>query len=443
MSPPSRRIERVNRLVMEELATLLQRSIKDADAAAATVSGVSLSADLRYARIYVAPGPGRSLDATLNGLSRTSGFLKRELGRRLRMKYTPELQFMHDESFDYGQKIDRLIEEVAEENRERDSMPSNNDGIRRMMELISGAANILVTTHADPDGDAAGSALALRLFLQNAGKRVVFYHPEGVPASYAFLEGSGEVVKSLSGSDRFNMTFLVDTSASTLLPDPWPARDVTGPIVVIDHHPDGDIGDIVIRRLVAATGEIILDLADEAGWKLTKETAECLYTAILADTGSFRYANTSQQSHRAAARLLAAGVDPWHVATNVYESRRPERFRALAYALARLSVGAGGRYASVSLSREEIEKSGAVPSDLEGFVNYARAVRGVEVAAFLREETAGEIRVSLRSRGSRDVSRLAQTFGGGGHYNASGCLVKGSLEDALDSIEKAVVEILK
>ena len=439
MSKPTRRTERVNALVQEELASLLLRDIKDECAAAATLTSVEVSPDLRSAKIYIAPGPGRDLEVTLASLARVAGFLKRELGRRLRMRHVPDLHFFYDDSFDYGSKIDRLLHEIAGDRgtsvRTEDDPAAADDRIRL---LLSDAKRILLSTHVDPDGDAIGSVLAFRLILIGLGKETMVYHPEGFPSAYDFLVGSREVERSIADMGRFDLTVLLDTASASLLPDPWPARDVTGPLVSIDHHPQGDLGDVVLREDAAATGEIILRLADDLGVAVGPEMAECLYTAILTDTGSFRYANTSDKTFRSAARLIDAGVDPWRVASSVYESFRPERFRALSFALARLKVSQDGRFASLSLSREEIAKSGVTPSDLEGFVNYARSVRGVEVAAFLREEKPGEVRVSLRSRGDIDVSLLASRFGGGGHKNASGCTLQGTPESAQEIIELAV-----
>lgn len=300
------------------------------------------------------------------------------------------------------------------------------------VELIRRGRRFLVTCHRRPDGDALGSALGLAAILRAAGKEAICYHPEEVPRSLRFLTVDSELVHVVPDG-KFDATFVTDTAAAALLPDPFPAHDVSGPVVVVDHHAAHDaFGDLVLREADAcATGEVVLRLMGEIGvTEVPREAALPLYASIVADTGGFRYASTTASTLRLAATLLEAGVDPWDVAWNLFEGWPEEKMLLLREVLATLERPLGGRLALLTVTLEMLERTHADEEMVEGLVNYGRRIDGVEVAALLweRPSNAGTPRTKISLRGRRaDVSSIAVALGGGGHRAAAAAEVDGDL----------------
>jgi phosphoesterase RecJ-like protein len=301
----------------------------------------------------------------------------------------------------------------------------------------------LVTCHVSPDGDAIGSGLALTLALRARGAKVVFYSEDPVPYNYAFLPGAGTVVQKVPGRARFDHTFVLDLSDRSRLGKGFP-RGGLGTVINIDHHATGPgIGAIQVRdEHASATGELICRLLKAARLPISPEIATNLYCALLTDTGSFRYSNSTPGAFAAAGRMVALGAEPWRVASEVYESEPPARYHLLGRALSTLKVSCGGRFASLYVTNEMYRATGASKEMTDQFVNYGRALKGVEVAAFLRELPDGRFKASLRSRGGIDVSAIGLRFGGGGHRNAAGAELAGPLEAACATLERAVKEEL-
>jgi phosphoesterase RecJ-like protein len=177
---------------------------------------------------------------------------------------------------------------------------------------------------------------------------------------------------------------------------------------------------------------MVFRMAKQAGVKITPEIATCLYTAVLTDTGAFMFEGTSEHTFELARELVLAGADPARSARQVYFGHSTAKMRLLGAALSALQRE--GPLAWIWVTQEQMDRVGAKEEDCEGLVNYALAIGDVEVAAFFRELPDGRFRVSLRSKGQVDVSRIATEFGGGGHACASGCAVEGPLHAAVESI---------
>jgi phosphoesterase RecJ-like protein len=211
----------------------------------------------------------------------------------------------------------------------------------------------------------------------------------------------------------------------------WPNL-LAGTVMNVDHHPGNTrYGTVNLVDLpAAAVGEMIADLLDLLGWPLTKDIATNLWVSLVSDTGSFRYSNTTPKALALGARLVAAGAEPGPVNEFLFEAAPLSSLKLEALVLGTLEIHAGGTVATVELPRRFFEESGAKESDTEGLVNRARGIEGVQAAALLREGEAGEIRCSLRSKGVVDIRSVAARHAGGGHRNASGCRVKGTLASA-------------
>jgi phosphoesterase RecJ-like protein len=312
--------------------------------------------------------------------------------------------------------------------------------LSRLQEIIATSHRILLSVHRNPDGDAVGSLLGMYFILRGLNKEPTAFCPDGIPRSLQFLPGADQIAGRLEG--RFDATILLDTPKKELFAEGFESQGV---FVVIDHHMDAEeFGDLVVRTPASAVGETLYFLAEQARWQIDRQAALCLYTSIVSDTSSFRYESATPESHRAAARLIELGADPQTVALNLFESFSLTSRRLLAEVLKTLKIGAKGKYACMVCTREMKERIGGSPYDLSGVVNAARGIEGVELAALLREEEEGWIRVSLRSKGRVNASSAAARFGGGGHVNAAGFRFQGvSIDDALEQLLKAAEEILR
>ncbi len=318
----------------------------------------------------------------------------------------------------------------------------------RAVALIRAGTRFMVTCHVRPDADALGSALGLAAMIRTLGKEAVVYSEDGVPPNLHFLVGSGEVLGTLP-STRFDATFVMDAAARVLVPR-LPPSELSGPVIVVDHHAAHDgFGDLVVREIDAcATGEVVLRMwRDLSSDPVPAAAAQPIYAAIVADTGGFRYPGTNGDTLRMGAGLLDAGVSPWAVASNLFERWARERMALLGEVLRALEVHEGGACVVVCVGRDVFDRTGATDEMLEGMVNYGRMLDGVKVAALLwvpRTATAErlEVKVSFRSDGDADVARLAVALGGGGHRTAAGASLSMTMSDAHARVLAAVREIL-
>ncbi len=305
----------------------------------------------------------------------------------------------------------------------------------RAVALIREGQRFLVTCHVRPDADALGSALGLASLLRLLGKEAVVYSQDGVPPNLNFLVGSPDVLPSVP-EGTFDATFVMDAAARVLVPT-LPAREHSGPIVVVDHHAAHDgYGEIVVREIDAcATGEVVLRMwRDLSGDPVPRDAAQPIYAAMCADTGGFRYPGTTGETMRIGAGLIDAGVSPWAVASHLFERWPRERMALLGEVLRSMEVHLEGRCALVCVPRDAFDRTGATDEMLEGMVNYGRMLEGVVVAALLWVPRTAvvrpEIKLSLRSDGDADVAAIAVALGGGGHRVAAGASLTMSMEDA-------------
>jgi len=301
----------------------------------------------------------------------------------------------------------------------------------------------LLASHLSPDGDAVGSLVGLGLLLREAGKDVTLFNASGVPSIFRFLPGTESVVTELQGPLEFDGIIILDSGEAKRI-GPLYERLNEFPLVVnLDHHPSrepwGDIGWVDVQA--SAVGEMIHTLAPLLPARITPEAAQNLYAAIMTDTGSFRYGNTTARCLAAATELVELGADPAAIAKAVYLTFSSGRLKLMAEALASLELSEDGRIGLLSLDRSALERTGTDSSDLDGFVDLARGIENVEVAAMFREEEGG-YKISLRSNGLVDVARLANLFGGGGHRLAAGLFVPGSKDAVRTQVTKAIKQAL-
>lgn len=297
----------------------------------------------------------------------------------------------------------------------------------RVVDALGRARRVLCVMHAHPDGDAVGSTLGLALALAEAGRDVtVFCHTE-LPDNLRFLPGLERLVHTVPEGASFDATTVCDVGASHRIGPGLPERARLGTLVNLDHHLTcDDFGDVnYVDPEAAAVGVLILRVVKAMGLSLPPAAATALYTSVLTDTGSFRYSSTNPDALHAGAELVAAGAEPWLVASHVYEQSPLERLRLLREVLGTLELSPDGLFASILVTREMHARAGSTDALADGFINFARGVRGVEVAAqFTEPADGGAWGLSFRSRGRVNVARVASRFGGGGHHNAAGATVQ-------------------
>ncbi len=311
--------------------------------------------------------------------------------------------------------------------------------------LVEKKERFVLASHVHPDGDAVGSSLALGLVLAHLGKDVVVYNRDEIPYNFRFLPGGQLWRRDLDGLEPPDVTVLLDCGEPERIGEDFPAHGWGETVAVVDHHKtyDPSFAQVYVRDVAAAaTGELVWHVARHFD-ALTPEVAENIYCCLMTDTGSFRYSNTSQRTFTIAGELVAAGVDPWHLTSNIYESQPVERLRLLARVLETLDVSEDGRLAFLRVERQMLDATGADLSMIDGFINYARSIRGVEVATQLKETDESDVwSVSFRSRGTVDVSALAARFGGGGHHNAAGCRIEGDPDEIEASLSAVLSDLL-
>ncbi|MBI5559739.1 MAG: bifunctional oligoribonuclease/PAP phosphatase NrnA [Deltaproteobacteria bacterium] len=312
---------------------------------------------------------------------------------------------------------------------------------RAAVEEIRKGKRFIVVSHVSPEGDAVGSLLGLSLALKGIGKEVIPYLEDKLPDIYRFLPGSELLCRTLSGAGEVDATFAVDCGQLERLGKGFASFKGRGKIVNMDHHVTNDnFGDInIVVPEASAAGEIVFDLLVSAGIKITKDVATNLYVAIHTDTGSFRYSSSTPEAFRKAGELVRCGADPWDTAMKVYENYPAEKFKLLGAVLSTLELANGGKVAVVRVTLDMLKSVGGDKDLTDGFVNYARAIEGVEVGVLFRECAAGEYKVSLRSKGEVDVSSVAERFGGGGHSHAAGFNIKGGFEEVRTSVSEALL----
>jgi bifunctional oligoribonuclease and PAP phosphatase NrnA len=315
--------------------------------------------------------------------------------------------------------------------------------LAKAADAIRSGERFLVTTHENPDGDALGSMLAMKLALDQLGKDTVMYlaGDAPLPGEYGFM-ALDELMRRLPEDASARVLLAVDcANESRLGPDPEVLQQA--PLVVdIDHHHDNTrFGDVnLIDAKASSTGELLRDLFEELDVELTPPIAEALYIALVTDTGRFQYTNTTPKSLRLAAELVEAGADLHRIFQGVYESVQFAKLKLLARALERAQVYEGGRLVVSYLLRNDFSEVGAAEPYSEGIIDYLRAVEGADMAVLIREppRAAGPTRrVSLRaSHDELDVSAIARKSNGGGHRQAAGFSSEESIEEITDFVRR-------
>jgi phosphoesterase RecJ-like protein len=320
--------------------------------------------------------------------------------------------------------------------------------LKQAIKLINAADVIVVAAHMGPDGDAIGSSLALARVLREQGKKAYTYNRDGAPYNLEFLSGSeGIITEPRKLPESIDLFVVLDCSALHRVDSRLPAFNTEKTkMLCIDHHQtlENTPFDVMVHDTEASSvGEMIYRLILAMGARLTQPVAECLFVAVHTDTGSFRYSNSTPAALAIAGELVRAKSDVWYLCSEVYENYPVGRIRLLNLVLGTLQLSSCGRFAFIHVTQEMFQRTNTGPQMLDGFINYARGISGVEVAAQLRQVGAKAFRVSLRSRGRVNVASLAEAFDGGGHHHAAGCGMNGSEDQVIKQLTQEFSNRLK
>jgi phosphoesterase RecJ-like protein len=311
--------------------------------------------------------------------------------------------------------------------------------LSQVVELIESKQKFGITTHIKPDGDGVGSSLGLCWLLQSLGKQAeVIVHGE-VPVAYRSLPGA-EKIRDVDAIDaEYDAVFVIECSD---LERPGIKGLENETTVNIDHHSTSEHFGTVnwIDPTASAVGEMIYNLCKAIGGRITREIAECVYMALVTDTGSFHFSNTTDRTLKVASELVKAGVKPAEVSEAVYNNYPWSRIELMRQVLDTVKRDDSGKVASMRQTLKMREIAGAVDGDNNGFVNIPLAAREILAVVYMREVGENEYRVSLRSKGDINVARVAEKFGGGGHRNASGLRVVGDWDEKEAELVTAVRE---
>jgi len=318
--------------------------------------------------------------------------------------------------------------------------------MKKIIQQLTDSAYVLLASHTNPDGDAIGALLAMGLALEKQGCRIVLHNESSIPAVYRFLPSVERIQKQVTAPERFDAAVILDCGSLSRIGSAAEAIATIPLIINIDHHATNNrFGQQHLVDVDAcATSEIVYRLIRAMAIEMDVAIATAIYTGILTDTGSFRFSNTNRAAFSICEAMVAEGVKPSAVAQHVYGTYSLGRIKLLNLALDSIEISYNGYLSIMTVTQEMLADTGTQSEDADGLINYARRIRDVKVAALIRElendqpTTKGHkpFHVSLRSDGSVDVSRIAMTFGGGGHAGAAGFSVESSLAALKQTIYK-------
>ena len=304
-------------------------------------------------------------------------------------------------------------------------------------EKIKKAQNVAIFNHENPDGDAMGSAYALKLVIKALGKNAEVFMREGDQRAkeYLLLKGTEQSNLKIEDCDLKIAVDCADIDRMGSLKEQF-----TGNTAAIDHHETHVefAGATLVVPDAPAAGEVIYDVANELGVEITEDIAHNIYVAITCDTGSFKYSSTTAKTHIVAAKLMETGIDVGAISKHIFDTKSFAYLKAYKNGIDKLELFADGKISVLALTAEDFADMGVDEMLIDGIVNLPGNVEGAQVGVYIRQREE-DFKVSLRSNGDLNVADVAVVFGGGGHAKASGFSLKMSLEDA----KKTVVEELK
>lgn len=324
------------------------------------------------------------------------------------------------------------------------SLSARKASLDEIRQVLREANSVLSIAHPFSDGDALGSQLAMHHYCKNQGKRSVCLNFDPLPETLDWMNGVSELVSSLNDTDNFDVIFLMETTDISRMGDRVSFFKRAGTRVHLDHHLEvRGLGDFnYLDPHASSTCEILYDLLKSENANLPMEVMEPLYIGIMTDTGNFRYSNTTLRAHQIAGEMIQAGLNAARLYKHVYECHPFQRMLIHGLAMSRTMLTGKNKLLYTWLTQDDFRKTGATQVDADGAINHLCVVNGTEVALLFREQEEGNIKVSFRSNGKVDVQVISKRFGGGGHRQAAGAKVAGTLEQVIKTVVSAVEPLL-
>ena len=309
--------------------------------------------------------------------------------------------------------------------------------LSQVVELIENKQNFAITTHIKPDGDGVGSSLGLCWLLRSLGKSAEVVVRGEIPLAYRSLPGAADIRDIEKVDKSYDAIFVIECSD---LQRPGIAGLDEQFTVNIDHHATSEHFGTVnwIDSTASAVGEMIYNLVKAIGGRVTREIAECVYMALVTDTGSFHFSNTTDRTLKVASELIKAGARPAEISEAVYNNYPWSRIELMRQVMSTVKRDESGKVASLRQTLKMREEAGAVDGDNNGFVNIPLAAREILACVYMREVGENAFRVSLRSKGDINVAKVAERWGGGGHRNAAGLRIEGNWDEKERELVEAV-----
>ncbi len=325
-------------------------------------------------------------------------------------------------------------------------MPIPSSAFEQFQTFVREAKSVVLSTHVNPDGDALGSQLALADLLQARGAAARIVNHDAIPAPYRFLDPGQSLIESYAPAthdDLFRTAshiLVVDANQTSRLGNVEASVIASSASkIIVDHHPHpGSFAALtMIDTDATSTGEIVYKILKHLGSvPVSQPVANALYTAIMTDTGSFRFPKTDAETHRIIAELIEAGADPVGTYQHVYEGGPANRLQLLGEVLAGLRLAHESRVCALSVTREMFRRTGTSEIDTDAFVPMTLTVAGVQMGLMFTE-LDDCIKINVRSKGDVAANELARDFGGGGHRNAAGARVT---DTTIEEVRVRVIE---
>jgi bifunctional oligoribonuclease and PAP phosphatase NrnA len=319
------------------------------------------------------------------------------------------------------------------------------DEVAKIHKLIEENNNFIILVHRFPEGDALGSQLALGQALIDSHKDVDMLHIDPIPSQYKFMPGSSIIKIHEAFKTNYNVGFVLDSSDFERTDYSKEDRQKIKYLVNIDHHLSNNyFGDFnFVNPNASSTGEMIYRLFQDSNFCITRDIATNIYTAIVTDTGSFRYSNTTAETLMIASKLVNHGIDIAWANENIFEIRTISKLKLWGEVLSKIETKCNDLISILTVTQEMLLQTNAEYSDTENIINYGLSIIGVEVSLLLKELSEDLYKVSFRSKGKINVAKVAEFFGGGGHFRASGCKISGHMNKIKNELLNIIENELK
>ncbi|QCX32282.1 bifunctional oligoribonuclease/PAP phosphatase NrnA [Caloramator sp. E03] len=317
--------------------------------------------------------------------------------------------------------------------------------LNKIGQVLKSYDDFAIVSHVSPDGDSIGSMLGLYNTLIESGKKVDVFVEKNLPEKYSFLPGYKNIKTECNKQSRYSCLIILDCADILRLGELKDLINNCDISINIDHHISNSLNCNInyVDSNASSTGEIIYQILKLNGYNINYDTAMCLYTSILTDTGGFKYTNTTSITFSIVGDLINTGIKFSDIYSKIYDERTMYQIKLLGKVLPTLEVHFNNKVALLTLSNEMLKECNANENDAEDFVNYARNIDTVEVGIFIKQIDDLKCRVSLRSKNYIDVSQIASKFNGGGHIKAAGCTIEGNINEVKNKVLNAIKESLE